>query len=317
MDDIAVNDAAPQLVDLAELVWQLTAELRHEAHLPRCRTSAAPYGRHDPSGTRIGQDCRDAGCLDLVHDILVEVRPRLAQRWSRADIVRPTDALRYANGAIQRAVADIRRVRRVAVGLPAKPGRSDGPAARVVLELARRASDETEARWRVALFRMVRSYACRPSAVRGWPLDAWTAEKTRTDALPREVGSVTSQREIAHDIRLVQAVADHVAGPVWRYQNITEPMMRAGHHGAPLSIAEHEPSTAMTTEEAVLLELFRASYRQLRQLGASPLIAFRRSANDVFGADAGGLDRSVLALAAELDAAGAEQSSIPIAAHSA
>lgn len=317
MDDITVYDAAPQLVDVAELVWQLTAELRHEAHPPRCRTSAAPYGKHDPTGSRIGQDCRDAGCLDLVHDILLEVRPRLARRWSRADVVRPTDALRYANGAIQRAVADIRRVRRVAVGLPAKPGRSDGPAARVALELERRSSGEAEARWRVALFRMVRSYACRVAGGSGWPLDAWATEKSRTDGVLREVGCADSRREIARDIRLIHTVTDHVAGPIWRYHNITEPMLRDGHHGAPLSIAEQEPSTAMTTEETALLELFRTSYLSLRRLGASPLIAFRRSATEVFGTDASGLDRSVLALAAELDTAADERAPIPVAADSA
>lgn len=298
----------PTLNQLAELVWQLSAELRREAHQndrsTGCRTRFAPYGKRDPNGTMMRQSCRDLGCLDLVHELLLIVSHRLEARWAQPNVERPADSLRYANTTVQRAVADFRRARRVAQGLPAKPSRSDGTAAHVESELRARSPDEGHAEWSVHLFRLVRSYPCRPGAAgRQWPLDAWTAEKTKTDCRQRAVGSPTARAELAADIRFVLKVTDAVAGAPWRYRNITEPLIRGGADDPqPLgdTIGDH-PLTA-PLENAAMVRLFEQCYRRLRAQGVSQVDAFRDAAQRIYGEPPRAQVHHIASIARELDA---------------
>jgi hypothetical protein len=308
MDD-SVSFRVPTLKQLAELVWQLSAELRREAHRndrsTGCRTRFAPYGESDPNGTMISQACRDLGCLDLVHELLLIVGHRLEARSAQPDVERPADPLRYANTTVQRAVADLRRSRRVAQGLPAKPSRSDGTAAHVESELRARSPHGGQVEWFVQLFRLVRSYPCRPGAAgRRWPLDAWTAEKTKTDRVARAVGSSTARAELAADVRFVLEVTDAVAGASWRYRNITEPLIRGGDTAQPLGeMIDDHPLTA-PLEKAAMVRLFEQCYRRLRSRGVSQMDAFRDAAQRIYGELPRAQVHYIINLARELDTPG-------------
>ncbi|MBL8929304.1 MAG: hypothetical protein JNL54_04195 [Kineosporiaceae bacterium] len=300
-----MDEDSPPLDALAALVWQLSAGLRAEAHSASsgCRTRTAPYGPGDPSGTRIADACRDAGCLDIVHEILLVVRPRLVDRGhetSRLGALQ--DPLAYANGAVRRAVADLRRARRVQRGLPAKPSRSDGTAGLVEAALRERAASPQVAAWFEVLFRLMRSYPCRPGAPgRSWPLDAWCQEKSALDGGRRESGAPGVRQEIDADIRHVLAVVDEVAGAAWRFRNITEPLRRGGADAGPLPENELEHPHAGSLEDEALIRLFEHCYHRLRDDGAAQLEALRTAAGEVYGSDPQAPRRELLGLARDLD----------------
>lgn len=301
-----MDDDSPTLYALAALVWQLSAELRAEAHETAigCRTRTAPYGPDDPAGTRLADSCRDAGCLDIVHDILLVVRPRLDDRRNEAARLGALqDPMAYANGAVRRAVADLRRARRVERGLPAKPSRSDGTAGPVEVALRERASGRQTADWYEVLFRLLRSYPCRPGAPgRSWPLDAWSQEKSALDGVHRDLGSPGARQEIDEDIRYVLAVVDEVAGAAWRFRNITEPLRRGGAAAGPLPEDELEHPLTDSLEGEALVRLFERCYHRLRAGGAQQLDALRSAAGEVYGSEPQAARRELLGFARELDA---------------
>jgi hypothetical protein len=273
---------------LAELIWQQTSRLRRSAHRAagqaRCWSRYAPYGPADPDGTRVRGDCLLAGCLDIVHDIYSAVEPRLApaalRRKRNAYGIR--NHLRYANTVIGREVSDYERRRRVAIGLPAKPTRTDGAAAALLAALAEAAADEVATRWLHALFRMMRSYVCLPHRPYGWPLERWSLEKTVVDGIERVAGSDAARREISADMALVLRLAGEVAGARWLHENILDPLLAGGYVG---QVDDHR-LTAVTPaglDEELIWRLFRDCYVDALSRGATRRQALTRSCRRVLG----------------------------------
>ena len=60
---------------------------------------------------------------------------------------------------VTRLISDLKRQRRVELGYPARPGRSDGVASRVIAEIENQYPENGE--WLVSLFRMIRDYAVK------------------------------------------------------------------------------------------------------------------------------------------------------------
>jgi hypothetical protein len=272
---------------LAELIWQRTSQLRRSAHRAagqaRCWNRHAPYGPADPDGTRVRGDCLLAGCLDIVHDIYsaVEVRLTPAPRPERnAYDIR--NHLRYANTVISREVSDYERRRRVAVGLPAKPTRTDGAAAAVLAALTEVAADEPAAGWLHALFRMMRSYVCLPQRPQAWPLERWAVEKTLVDGTERGASSDAARREISADITLVLRVAAEVAGARWLHENILDPLLAGGYVGQ----VDDQRLTSVSSgglDEELIWRLFRDCYVDALARGASRRQALTHSCRRVLG----------------------------------
>ena len=283
----ALSDAIERPA-LAELIWQQTSRLRRSAHRAagqaRCWNRHAPYGPADPDGSRVRGDCLLAGCLDIVHDIYSAVEPRLtpAPRRERSYDIR--NHMRYANTVIGREVSDYERRRRVAVGLPAKPTRTDGAAGAILAALTSGAADEMAADWLHALFRMMRSYVCLPYRPQGWPLDRWSLEKTLVDGIERITGGETVRREISADITVVLRVAAEVAGARWLHENILDPLLAGGYVGQ----VDDQVLTAVShagPDEELIWRLFRDCYVDALARGASRRQALTRSCRRVLGED--------------------------------
>jgi hypothetical protein len=289
--------------DLARLVWQLTGELRREAHLAR-RTSCsriAPYGQDDPRGEAVRGACVDAGCLDLVHDVLIRVQPKLRARSAAAGA--PDHPARYANTTITSAVADVRRSRRVELGLPAKPTRRDGVAARVEAALTPGVGGHP---WPVTLFRLVRAYACTPGpAGRSWPLDAWAEAKSAADGIARTIGHPGTRDELARDVARLISVIDAVAGPAWRIRTITHPLVAGSTTTSweEVSADDHlDNADAFDVPERAILHLFHHRYGEERATGATWQEAFRRVAHEIYGVTPDTATPAVRDAVADLDA---------------
>jgi hypothetical protein len=269
---------------LAELIWQQTSRLRRSAHRAagqaRCWNRYAPYGPADPNGTRMRGDCLLAGCLDIVHDIYSAVEPRLTRASTRNpyDI---RDHLGYANTVIGREVSDYERRRRVAVGLPAKPTRTDGAAAAILAALTEAAKDETAGSWLHALFRMMRSYVCLPHRAQGWPLERWAVEKTLVDGIERSASGDAARREISVDITIVLRVSAEAAGARWLHDNILDPLLATGY----LDQVDDRLSavSAGGLDEELVWRLFRDCYVNALARGASRRQALTRSCRRVLG----------------------------------
>jgi hypothetical protein len=274
---------------VAELIWQQTSRLRRSAHRAagqaRCWNRHAPYGPGDPDGTRVRGDCLLAGCLDIVHDIYSAVEPRLTPAAVPGrNPYEIRNHLRYANTVIGREVSDYERRRRVAVGLPAKPTRTDGAAAAILTALTAQAADEVAAGWLHALFRMMRSYVCLPQRPDSWPLERWSLEKTLFDRVERMPGSEAARREISADITLVLRLAGEVAGARWLHENILDPLLAGGYVG---QVEDHRLTAVSSTDpdEELIWRLFRDCYVEALAAGATRRQALTRSCRRVLGED--------------------------------
>ena len=205
------------------LVWQLSRRVRRTAHLSAghrsCATVIAPYSPQDPNGRLIREICVLDGCLDIAHDIIVSVSARLA-----ADSTLVRDDGRYVNSIVSREVSNYERSQRAALGLPAKPTRSDGVAGKVIAELNRRAATENEGEWLVQLFRMIRAHVCRMHQGNDWPIDHWLAIKYEAAGRLR-LERPDERAEIKREIVLVLATAREVAGQAWVHHNILHPLL--------------------------------------------------------------------------------------------
>jgi hypothetical protein len=312
-NDAVRHDAVLGDPVLGELIWQHTGKLRRAAHLMagrlRCPSPTAPYGLLDPLGTRVCTDCRQDGCLDIVHEIYATAQPRLARRDEdlTQDAVR--DHARYANITVRREVSEYERRQRVAHRMPAKPTRADGIAATINAELSRLAAVTWEEQWWHALFRMMRAYVCRSDRTSTtWPLDAWAQEKTALEGLEgagrdgsrREIGSGVCRAEITTDIAAVLAVATRLAGAAWVQTNISYPLIAGG---VPHRIDDQlGPIVALDrVEDGGLWRLFEAIYLAGldRRLGreAAFSVAFRR----VFGEPPAGLTPALTQLLYDIE----------------
>ncbi|MEV8375221.1 hypothetical protein AB0P21_20980 [Kribbella sp. NPDC056861] len=267
---------------LAELVWYGTAKLRRRAHVlvgqAQCPTRGVPYSG---TGGNVHQLCRDVGCLGIMHEVYARAIQRLGDRREAMSPIK--DRLGYARTIVSSQVADYERDGRVRRGLPAKPTRNDGIAARINGALDERAADDRERHWLRMLFRMMRGYACRDdrrSAV--WPVDVWAGEKSTVDGVLRVVGATTTRAELSADIHLVLVTAEQVAGRRWVDDFIRHPLLT---FAVPLTEDHQRELAAPTVDPAdvVAVAALRTRFRSLMQEGASAQEALDRSADEVLG----------------------------------
>ncbi|MEU4191403.1 hypothetical protein AB0E69_05870 [Kribbella sp. NPDC026611] len=264
---------------LAELVWYETAKVRRRAHLAvgqtRCPTTGVPYAG---AGGVVHQLCRDAGCLGIMHEVYARAVQRLRAR--REDAL---DRMGYIRTIVASQVADYERDGRVRRGLPAKPTRNDGIAARINHGLEEAATNEADGVWLCTLFRMMRGYACRDDRRSAtWPIDIWAGEKSRVDGVLRSVGSASSRAELSADIRRVLATAERVAGRHWVGTAILHPLLTfvgplTEDHQRELTSPEADPVDAVTVAQ------LRTRFQALLREGASAQEALDRSAKEIFG----------------------------------
>lgn len=242
--------------------------------------------------------CVSDECLDLLHELMIEVQSRLVRRASRIS-VQPVDPVRYAASMVPSVLTDRARIRRVRMGFAAKPGRADGRAMRVNVRLQEIATSQAQASWFVALFRILRDYAHtegRASAV--WPLAGLAMERARYDGGPAGLGALAAEREIRLDIRTVLNVATEVAGEEWVSRLIWQPLVSGV---MATELPDDERATDSSMEGRVLTAGFRAEYLSCRTRGLPVQAAFHAAARVVGGNPSGGPDADVLALLEDIE----------------
>lgn len=285
--------------DLAVLIWQETVAVRREAHassgvLDRCPSRLAPYGPQDPHGVCLDSTCRDCGCLDLVHEVFCRCSAKLTAAVERAAAAPEERGVRrpagYARLIVRNEVTEMVRAERVARGMPAKPSRSDGVAGRVNRALlARAGDDQTAGQWLVVLFRVMRSYVCRPGRTSGeWPLDALCSHKSACDGVLRVVGGCAARQELRADVDTVLAVAIAEAGHTWVYENLTGLLQRVAQphplgQGAHAFDALHLAAGGHFSEDEQLVPFLIAEYGQRRRRGGRAAVALEQAAVRVYG----------------------------------
>ncbi|MFC5262304.1 hypothetical protein ACFPJ1_09285 [Kribbella qitaiheensis] len=267
---------------LAELVWFGTATLRHRAHAvvgqAHCPTRGVPYAE---TGGKVHQFCLDVGCLGIMHEIYARSIQRLSDRREAAAPV--LDLLGYARRIVSSQVSEYERHGRVRRGLPAKPTRNDGVAARINSALDGQAADDHGRIWLRTLFRMMRGYACRDNRASAvWPLDVWSTEKSTVDGVLRSIGASSTRAELSKDIQLVLATAEKVAGRRWMDDAILHPLQTfvtplTEDHQRLLAAAQADPADVVSVAE------LRGRFRSLMLAGASAQEALDRSADEVLG----------------------------------
>ncbi len=236
-----------------------------------CPTRVAPYSTADPDGTRVHEVCRVAGCLDLLHELLLRTLKKLKPKLTTTTI---DDVSAYAFRTACRELTELRRAERIAQGFPAKPARGDGTAARINLALSSQPNESAE--WLVALFRIMRSFPYSAQNLTGqWPVGGLVAERTRYLA-----DQPSSPAVIRREAMLVLSIANSVAGHKWVYCNLILPLHACGAR----SILEDSHSApAEDCEVRLLSSMLRTTYQRYRAQGYSPQEAFERASVDVTG----------------------------------
>ena len=284
---------------LCEVVWQASALNRRSMHAAvsgrGCPGGRGPYGADRATGSpRV--ECANAGCLDFYHDLLLACHQRL-EGACQAGWREPDDLRRYAFVVATRTIVDLKRRHRVRLGFPARPGRQDGPARRVVTALCHQRPSEAE--WLTALFRMVREYAhTLDRTLADWPVDRWAREKTAYDGITRE-STQLNRREIRADIAEVLTTAAGVLGPDWVVASILAPLRR-GARAASIDDAP-PPAVVVDLTEMVLCRSLRTSYLAARSAGVSATEAYRTAAGAVARIDDPPVTPEVRSLLRELD----------------
>lgn len=227
------------------------------------------------------------GCLDIAHDIIVSVSARLA-----ADSTLVRHDGRYVNSIVSREISNYERSQRAALGLPAKPTRSDGVAGKVIAELNRRAATGEEGEWLVQLFRMIRAHVCRMHQGNDWPIDHWLATKHEAGSRLR-LERPDERAEIKREIVLVLATAREVAGQTWVHHNILHPLLANRY-------AEQIDDAALTLSVIEAEDPFRhhadrfgMAYICARQAGDNTEEAFRAAFRQVFDRNPPALSRDL------------------------
>ena len=216
------------------------------------------------------------GCLDIAHDIILAVSMRLA-----TDSTPVRHDGRYVNSLVSREISNYERSQRSALGLPAKPTRSDGVAGKVIAELGRRAATEEEGEWLVQLFRMIRAYACRMHHGSDWPIDHWLATKHAVGGR-LQFDHSDECAEIKREVVLVLATARDVAGQIWVHHNILHPLLvnryaeQIDDAALALSAIEAEDPFRHNADR------FGMAYIFARQAGDNTEEAFRTAFRQVF-----------------------------------
>ncbi len=258
---------------VAEAAWNASKEERGARFHQRgtCLTRVAPYGPADPNGQKAHEVCQLAGCLDLLHDLIVRVQQKLAAGPGLAAV---DDLPAYAFRVARNELIELGRSERAALGFPAKPSRSDGVVARVNVALA--SAGGPRADWFVALFRIMRCYPFSTQHIPGrWPLDGLVLERERH--LPDEV---STQFVVKSEIQRVLGVATEVAGQAWVYSTITLPLHANGNRR---ELRDDEPDRDCHDIDHVMGNLLRGAYQAHRMRGLSRTEAFTRASMEVTG----------------------------------
>lgn len=265
-----------QLNQIADAAWRVTREERETRchQRGRCLTRSAPYGSRDPQARRVHEHCMSAGCLDLLHDLLVRVLAKLQHRDGDAGSA-IADLGAYAGRVAARELIELKRAERVAMGFPAKPGRCDGVAARIIARLESDAG--AEGPWLVTLFRIMRSYPFSAHHVNGrWPVDGLVIE--RATYFPGWNGPET----VRHDINRVLCVARECAGHEWVFNNLTLPL---NSHGVIDELPDDAVEATDVDIDSVVGRLLRADFRRNLASGRSSREALRSAVRAVAGGD--------------------------------
>lgn len=287
-------------MDLCEVVWQASSKLRADLHLRwrgyGCPTPVAPYGPADPGASRTSDHCRSTGCLDLYHDVLLASSERLSRLSSGETGVKARDPRRYAYVVVTRLVIDLTREQRVRAGFPARPGRLDGEARRVVEALE--AQNPVHAPWLIALFRMIRDYAHKPGRVgASWPYDGWAAEKMRQHG--GDGCHPFTRNEIRSDIAEVLEAARTTLGAAWIYTNVYQPLRCAS--GTDVLDEAFLPALSHDLDTLLLSSWLRQEYLRARRDGMASLAAFHHAARRVTGVDAPVMTAEIRSTLRDLD----------------
>lgn len=219
--------------EIAEIIWKVTASERsiycHTGSY--CPTFHAPYGHHDPEGKSTSEECVQAGCLDLVHDLWEYLETKLEKDSVRRRLEQASNPSAYIWQMVATHLKDRRRQDRVRRGFPARPSRTDGPAGRVVKALE--AQGGTHGDWLVRLFRILRSYPFGPKHVAGyWPIAGLIQEYADTG------DGAIDESQMLSDINEVLRVAKETLGAAWVHDNLTLPALCNGP-AAELRDADH------------------------------------------------------------------------------
>ena len=258
---------------VAEAAWNASRDERGARCHQRgtCPTRVAPYGHADPNGQKAHEVCQLAGCLDLLHDLIVRVQQKLASGPGLAAV---DDPAAYVFRVARNELVELGRSERAALGFPAKPSRTDGVVAHVNAALA--AGGGARAEWLVALFRIMRCYPFSPQHIPGrWPLDGLVLERERH--LPDEV---STQVIVRSEIQRVLGVASEVAGQAWVYNAITLPLHANGNRQ---ELRDDHPDPACNDIDEVMGSLLRGAYQAHRARGLSRDEAFTRASVEVTG----------------------------------
>lgn len=297
------ESAAPMVSweQLAPLVWQATATIRHELHLrmrgTRCPTKVAPYSGRQLRSVTARDECEAVGCLDVFHDVLVTAYAKLRELATAGDVPPPRDPVRYAYRTITRLLTDGQREHRVRLGFDARPGREDGPAAKVITALW--ALDPDRAAWLVTLLRLMQCYAHKPGRASGsWPLLGWAVEKSTLDRRLRPDSEAT-RHEIRADVAYVLRVATATLGTAWVRDHIQQPLVVSQ---AATTVDTELPAAAEDVDSALLAGWLKTRYAVARHEGMSRADALRAAAAAVGWREAVADTREIRAAVRDLDA---------------
>jgi len=286
-------DIAP----LAEAAWHIThAERSARFHrLTSCPTRTAPYGHTDPEGTGLHPACREAGCLDLHHDLLERMVNQLTRDNSRhpGRVIRNLPA--YLMRVARSQLSEQKRAERVRIGARAKPTRSDGAPGRVLARFE--GLGDLRREWLTRLFRIMRSYPFSPTHVPGrWPVDGLIEERAKLSD-----GHTPTREEIRKDIAFVTETAKRTLGARWVHENLTLPLIS---NDAFEELREEHAATDINLTDVVLGKQLVGLYQHLRSGALSPTTAFRLAADRIGGRAPDRITPDIFAILKDLDTAG-------------
>lgn len=263
------------LPEIAEIMWQTTAAWRvttcHDDK--RCPTTRAPYGNDDPDAHLVAEECLQAGCLDLVHDLWAHVSAALEKPSVQQRLTEISNPGGYIRQMVTRRLSDIRRQERVKRGFPARTNRNDGAPGRVNATLL--AFGGRRCQWLVRLFRILRSYPFGPNHVPGrWPVSGLVVEHQKN------YKETLDETQVLDDINTVLRVARETLGATWVHDNLTLPTRSSSH------LEELSDTSALAdppTIEHVELSMLLSRYDRLQRKGRSSDDALLEAVKEIYG----------------------------------
>lgn len=245
------------------IVWRTSASLRNRQHRRHGRTRCFAGGPPGAEGRWHDEECARAGCLDTFHDLLVGVVRQLRAAET------PSHSPAWLSAVARNELADQQRAARIRSGLPSRPERSEGPAGAVEDALTLSATTPHQQQWLLALFRMMRVYACRTDRTSArWPVESWTGEMSI-----RLGGVAVTPTDVAADIRRVLDVATCTASASWVRRSILLPMLAVRDEDLDLGgiLSRH------SVEEQTMVVLVASHFRVRRQAGVPAARAWREA----------------------------------------